>query len=440
MKLKRLMMNKIEKSIEYKEILARKYYEYYEDDKYELYDIQEFYYPYFKVLCNCIFREKTRFSIVEEIFLKAIKEGLSDLKQVESFLALDKEVFEELAAQLHIDKLFVETPILTLTDSGIKALKESGTLSTLEDDKYVILDAILGIPTNLDMTDERRNDKSKNKNNLRVQIPYPKTETLDKSINDKALQTILFENIKSTHNKEKEIYEIKEILKTYKFHKKYHALFFKNEKNPKKILVLNNGEPNDELTNIITDFEQNGKNLFDFSIESKEEQESLICLKSVYEYSEIEKLANGTQLSTYQHPKFFDYALKYSKKEIILVSPWIRWEVIKDKKDYIENALKRNVKIMFNYGMGRQGDIDLNSRKFFDEMKNKYNGLLEYSTNNEHDHSKILICDRDWMITTSFNWTSFKGDINSEKGLRKEKGSFINDRNEIIKSSKEYFI
>ena len=421
--------------IEYKEILARKYYEYYQDDNYELYDIQEFYYPYFKITCNCIFREKTKLSIVEEIFLNAIKEGINDLKKLEQFLSLDKEVFEELAARLHIDNLFIEMPILMLTEEGIQTLNENSSLTTIEDDKYLILDGILGIPVSLDMTDERKKNTA-NTNNLKVQIPYPKTEALDKNINNKALQTILFETFKNSKNKDKEIYEIKEILETYQFHKKYIALFFKNDNNPKKILILNDGHPNDELTNIITKFEQEGKNLFDFSKESKQEQEELYKDKNIYEYSEIEKLSNGTQLSTYQHPKFFDYALKYSEKEIILVSPWIKWEIIKEKKASIKNALERGVKIIFNYGMGEEKDIDNKSKDFFNEMKKKYNDLLIISTNDISDHSKILICDRDWMITTSFNWTSFKGDI--KRGERKEKGTFINDKREIEKVVKEY--
>lgn len=421
--------------IEYKEILARKYYEYYQDDNYELYDIQEFYYPYFKITCNCIFREKTKLSIVEEIFLNAIKEGINDLKKLEQFLSLDKEVFEELAARLHIDNLFIEMPILMLTEEGIQTLNENSSLTTIEDDKYLILDGILGIPVSLDMTDERKKNTA-NTNNLKVQIPYPKTEALDKNINNKALQTILFETFKNSKNKDKEIYEIKEILETYQFHKKYIALFFKNDNNPKKILILNDGYPNDELTNIITKFEQEGKNLFDFSKESKQEQEELYKDKNIYEYSEIEKLSNGTQLSTYQHPKFFDYALKYSKKEIILVSPWIKWEIVKEKKASIKNALERGVKIIFNYGMGEEKDIDNKSKDFFNEMKKKYNDLLIINTNDISDHSKILICDRDWMITTSFNWTSFKGDI--KRGERKEKGTFINDKREIEKVVKEY--
>lgn len=223
--------------IEYKEILARKYYEYYHDDNYELYDIQEFYYPYFKITCNCIFREKTQLSIVEEIFLNAIKEGIDDLKKLEQFLSIDKEVFEELAARLHIDNLFIEMPILMLTEEGIKTLNENSSLTITEDDKYLILDGILGIPVSIDIKDEREKNIN-NTNNLKVQIPYPKTESLDKNINNKALQTILFETFKNSNKKDKEIYEIKEILETYQFHKKYIALFFKNDNNPKKNLDI----------------------------------------------------------------------------------------------------------------------------------------------------------------------------------------------------------
>lgn len=203
-------------------------------------------------------------------------------------------------------------------------------------------------------------------------------------------------------------------------------------------MILNDGCPNDELTNLITKFEQEGNNLFDFSKESKKEQEELYNVKNIYEYAEIDKLSNGTQLSTYQHPKFFDYALKYSKKEIILVSPWIKWEVISSKKIYIENALKRNVKIILHYGMCSKDkdDIDDKSNDFFKKLKKKYKDLLIININNISDHSKILICDRDWMITTSFNWTSFKGDISKQE--RKERGSFINDKNEIEKVVKEY--
>ena len=417
-----------------KEIYANKFYNYYNDDNYTLYDIQEFYYPFYRIKCNCIFREKNKISIVEENFLKAIKCGIKDYESLENFLALDKEIFEEVAAKLHIDNLFIETPLLQLTEQGKKILEDGAKLSSVENEEYVTLDGITGNTSNEYLENEKKNDKSNNKNHLKVQIPYPKNETLDRIINNKALQTILFEEIKKKDNKDKEIYEIKEILgKPFKIHKKYFSLFFKNNENPKKTLIIKDGHPDDVMTNIINTIEQNGKNLFDFSKNIQEENKKLFEQKNIYEYSQIDNLTNGTQLSTYEHPKFFEYAFKYSKKEVLIISPWIRWEIIKEKKDAIENALKRKVEITFFYGMGKKDDLDKKSKQFFIDMQKNYPNLLKFSTNNDiNDHSKIIICDRDWMITTSFNWTSFKGDENREE--RKERGSFINDKGEIIKT------
>ena len=421
-----------------KEIYANKFYNYYNDDNYTLYDIQEFYYPFYRIKCNCIFREKNKISIVEENFLKAIKCGIKDYESLENFLALDKEIFEEVAAKLHIDNLFIETPLLQLTEQGKKILEDGAKLSSVENEEYVTLDGITGNTSNEYLENEKKNDKSNNKNHLKVQIPYPKNETLDRIINNKALQTILFEEIKKKDNKDKEIYEIKEILgKPFKIHKKYFSLFFKNNENPKKTLIIKDGHPDDVMTNIINTIEQNGKNLFDFSKNIQEENKKLFEQKNIYEYSQIENLTNGTQLSTYEHPKFFEYAFKYSKKEVIVISPWIRWEIIKEKKEDIENALKKKVKIIFFYGMGKKDDLDKKSKEFFIAMQKKYPNLLKFSTNNDiNDHSKIIICDRDWMITTSFNWTSFKGDESREE--RKERGSFINDRSEVIKTIEVY--
>jgi len=421
-----------------KEIYANKFYNYYNDDDYTLYDIQEFYYPFYRIKCNCIFREKNKISIVEENFLEAIKCGIKDYQSLEQFLALDKEIFEEVAGKLHIDNLFIETPLLQLTEHGKKILEDGAKLSSVENEEYVTLDGITGNTSNEYMEDVKIHDKSKNKNHLKVQIPYPKNETLDRIINNKALQTILFEEIKKKDKKDKEIYEIKEIVgKPFKLHKNYFSLFFKNDENPKKTLIIKDGHPDDAMTEIINKLEQKGKNLFDFSQDVQEENKRLFEQKNIYEYSQIENLTNGTQLSTYEHPKFFEYAFKYSKKEVIVISPWIRWEIIKEKKEDIENALKKKVEITFFYGMGDKKDLDKKSKEFFTDMQKKYPNLLKFSTNNDiNDHSKIIICDRDWMVTTSFNWTSFKGDENREE--RKERGSFINDRNEVLKTIEVY--
>jgi phosphatidylserine/phosphatidylglycerophosphate/cardiolipin synthase-like enzyme len=81
--------------------------------------------------------------------------------------------------------------------------------------------------------------------------------------------------------------------------------------------------------------------------------------------------------------------------------------------------------------------LDVFDKNFFKQLQKEYDSQFKYSTNNNiNDHSKIIICDRDWMITTSFNWTSFKGDENREE--RKERGSFINDKSEVVKTIEVY--
>ena len=425
--------------IAFEEILASKYYNHYEDNDYTLYDVREFYYPYFKIVCNCIFREKNQISLIEEIFLSAISCGIKEYQELEKFLGIDREVFEEVAGKLHLKNLFIEEPNLILTAQGKEILEEGEKLETIEDERVLVLDGITGkILKKIDKYNDEKKKNNKKAIDIRVQIPYPKNETLDKIIENKALQTILFEAISKDDSKDRTLYEIKDINDNpYKFHKKYFVLFFKNSDNPKKVLIVSDGQPDDNMTNLVNNIEKSGKVLFDFSRDTEEEHKKLEKDITISEYTEVYSLENGTQISTYEHPKFFDYALKYAKKEIVIISPWIKWIVIEDKVTYIEKALKKGVKISFFYGMGRNDDIDNRSKNFLEEMKENYSNLISFSTTNQHDHSKIIICDRDWMITTSFNWTSFKGD-KSMGDRRGERGSFINSRNKIDKVLKDY--
>ena len=425
------------KDISYQEILTSKYYDYYKDSEYILYDIREFYYPYFKIVCNCIFRKKNQISLIEEMFLKAISCGIKEYITLEIFLGIDKEVFEEVAGKLHSESLFIEEPSLILTPKGQKILDDGEKLETSEDENILVLDGITGKVVITNNTTDERKKNNKNAINIRVQIPYPKNETLDKTIGNKALQTILFESISKKDTDKRKIYEIKDINENpYKFHKKFDVLFFKNSDNPKKVLVVSNGNPDDNMTNLVNKIEREGKVLFDFSRIENEHKE-LEKQITIYDYSEISSLDNGSQIGTYEHPKFFDYALKYSQKEIIIISPWIKWIVMENKIQDIENALKKGIKITFFYGMGRTNDIDNKSKIFLERMAREYPKLLKFSTTNQHDHSKIIICDRDWMVTTSFNWTSFKGDENMGD-RRGERGSFINKRDEIDRVLNDY--
>ena len=422
----------MKKNITYKEILTKKYYDYYNDGNFELYDIQDVYYPYFKVTCSCIFKKKSKLLKVEEIFLKTIQCGIENYAKLQVFLALDQEILEEIAGKLKSEDLYIENPMPTLTPQGEKILHDNGKIEIVEDEKYIVLDGMSGHISHTQIQDDKKGTTSNNATILKIQIPYPKNETLDRIIDNKALQTILFEGIKNLDKQkgERELYEIKEISdKPYKFHKKYSALFFKNKEEETKILILQDGEPNDEITNLLNDSEENSQSLFNFSNNAQSEHDEQFKAPTIQEYSQIETLKDGKTLTTYEHPKFFDFLFKYSKKEIIIISPWIKWEIIQKRQTDIEDALKRQVKVYFFYGMGKKNDIDDKSKEFFQKMQDQYKDQFYFSTGDKDDHSKIIICDRSWAIATSFNWTSFEGDTNRKE--RGEMGTFLNDASEV---------
>ena len=74
------------------------------------------------------------------------------------------------------------------------------------------------------------------------------------------------------------------------------------------------------------------------------------------------------------------------------------------------------------YGIADQKDKDSESAvKLLRDIQNKGNyGKNLYIIKLGNTHEKVLICDDKFMVTTSFNWLSFKGD--PKRGFRQETG------------------
>ena len=99
----------------------------------------------------------------------------------------------------------------------------------------------------------------------------------------------------------------------------------------------------------------------------------------------------------------------------------------------IERALKRNTQVIIGYGISKKEDSDKwILQRLTDIQKKKYgNKLLLVRLSNTHE--KVLIKDNEYMVITSFNWLSFKGDPN--KGFRQETGYYTESK-EAIKQMK----
>ena len=163
-------------------------------------------------------------------------------------------------------------------------------------------------------------------------------------------------------------------------------------------------------------------------------QQVRILKKQLEELQNKQKSANRI-LNTYDHRPLFLKALKDAQKQVIIVSPWIKRSGVNNEVLLlIEKALQKKVQVVIGYGISDEQDSDPKILKQLENMqKKKYgNYLTLVSLNNTHE--KVLICDNDFLVITSFNWLSFRGD--PKFGFRQETG-YYTEIKEGIKKMKE---
>ncbi|MEX0058112.1 phospholipase D-like domain-containing protein [Clostridium butyricum] len=151
----------------------------------------------------------------------------------------------------------------------------------------------------------------------------------------------------------------------------------------------------------------------------------------------LEKEKNSAHriINTYDHRPLLLKALKESKNSIVIVSPWIKQsgtnqEII----NLIDKAVERKVNVFIGYGISEEEQSDRRIINKLKDIQNKQYGkrLKLISLNNTHE--KVLISDDYFMVVTSFNWLSFRGDPNF--GFRQETGIYTESK-ECIKDMKE---
>ena len=82
-------------------------------------------------------------------------------------------------------------------------------------------------------------------------------------------------------------------------------------------------------------------------------------------------------------------------------------------------------------------NIDSQSQEYFNILQKQYADLFHLKEDN--DHSKIVICDEEFMILGSFNWLSFGGNADRDGESRGETSN-INKNLESIRKEKAKFI
>lgn len=125
----------------------------------------------------------------------------------------------------------------------------------------------------------------------------------------------------------------------------------------------------------------------------------------------------------YEHADILDEALRTTQRRLLILSPWIQGSVVNTNfLSLLEGRLRAKVRVHIAYGYsGPKGQSDdENAIRRLHNLEKRFPEQLSV-VRLRNTHAKILISD-DTLVTTSFNWLSFKGsrtrEFRVELGLR----------------------
>ncbi len=135
-------------------------------------------------------------------------------------------------------------------------------------------------------------------------------------------------------------------------------------------------------------------------------------------------------IHTSEHRTYLLKALKDARKRLMIVSPWIKKNVVdNDFLSALKNCLKREVEVYIFYGFKskKSKQNDRNAVEKLNKLANLHRNFNFEKVANTH--RKIMVCDDKFGIVTSFNFLSFKAD--PAMTYRDELGVVIKDKKAI---------
>lgn len=433
-----------------------------------------------------------KLSVLQEFILKFILSGINDVSDICNFLGVNKTAVNNAVAVLQKNNLIMVDIFyskLKLTDKGEKALKEAATIIP-EDIEYVLyVDGLLG---NIYL-DTRKLYTSKELRGFEIKPINTTVEkpTLDSLVYDEVKRAINLFKKNHAYEQDKlegDLQEISHVAKTYVEYKKVSVLVFMNKSEDIEFQVFDGTTRNDDYSIALQKQYNNNSRVLDFDsnfISEAEENNSLISvlpqeiIESAKSFSykdstlereisnlttqldaikkneddndeqqkesaterirflekKIDEMKNERKgadriLSTYDHRPLLLDALDNALNMVVIVSPWIKSGGLNNEiLERIDRALQRSTRVIIGYGISEKEDSDRwILQRLTDIQKKKYGDkLLLVKLSNTHE--KVLIKDNEYMVITSFNWLSFKGDPN--KGFRQETGYYTESKEAI---------
>lgn len=426
------------------ELLTHRYSDHYEG--FAMYDAREVDYPVYRTkVMYAVTKERKIHPVIISVlktiqFLETFKDedSYSYLKEITQ---LDEDILDTILADITTKGYLKQNDIrqdeLKLSKEGKEILEKETELITENASSWLYFDGIFGTV----LEDTEKLDQKSRDGAIEFK-PYvksrPRTECLDDEFSDnKTLRQVIIENLQDGND----ITDVFEVLPG-KFFRRYICLFYKDEETNERFLVLNkNYEEDFEATKLFDrilneqkfDYENispNSVKIFEENIDKFNDTTPEIIKEKIKPVENV-AITDGKTIEVDEHKKYFIYVIENARNSIYIQSPWINWKTLRLYKEYIQNAVKRGVKVTVKYGMKPRNrfdkiGIDTESQKFFDSL-----GKDNFRLIKADDHSKIVICDDEFMIMGSFNWLSFGG--GNEPDARGETSTINMNKDEILK-------
>lgn len=429
--------------------------------------------------------EESQLAVTEKFVLKAINSGLDNVADIASLLGLDESIVISICGHLYSNgALSSSEESLSLTRRGSEVLHQSARWAPREAGLFIFYDPFIVKPIQMDSQDLWQ-PKEMRGEGIRTLNPSPNRTPFSHELDRADVEDYMRASIKS-HAKSNLI-RIKRVLSRRTLFQRAIAIVYKadagrgvqvgflvNERasNPhEKAFREQNGidrygiarsvdaaddpEWSRELEALTTkrrrdkarrDFPETRKLTsllfsYDGQIERLSGEEDSVTEggeggrpSESYEVERLKEKAQGVKsqlyehkvrmVSVYEHRHYLSDALTESKEEVIIVSPWIRDSVVDDEfLFHLRGALRRGVTFYIGYGIGGQNEPGGGSaaeRLLMSEASSWPNLHIKRLGDT---HAKVLIVDTTFLIITSFNWLSFKGDPN--RTFREEWGTYV---------------
>lgn len=143
-------------------------------------------------------------------------------------------------------------------------------------------------------------------------------------------------------------------------------------------------------------------------------------------------------LEVHEHPGYLRDALDQARDRLLIVSPWIRAKVVdRPFRDRLEKLLKDGVQVCIAHGIDdgtNAPDWDKRAEESLEELASTHPNFVLKRLGDTH--AKILVVDDRFVIVTSFNWLSYKGD--PKLPFRDERGTLVTVKSEIDRIYVDY--